>query len=526
MHRAGLYQFDRYGRNHHGVSQGGLQSIILVSYPEHIKYGGVIQQHAQSRMLRVPPHIITANGAMTKHLNADPGRLTRRAALLLLSQVSLAGCALITGAARRDDATAPPGAASATLTPSPASLAATATPAPSPSPSPTVSPVKVLDRPADTGFLVPPTIRHSTASTVTLHFELIRPGPTALLIRSDAVSPWQFGMILALEERRQVVTLEGLTPGTELLIAVPAGGDDTFVEFYPIPYNDLEWPPLPVRFRPASGPLRVGVIGDSGFGDPVTYDLGRRLADFMPDFVIHTGDVVYNIYDDPDPAAAFYRKWYQPFQPILMAGIPIYPVVGNHDVEAASLWSDGLPFYHTAFSAFTDPEFATSTYEGRNSWYAFAHGDTQFLMLNTQTIYGDVGSGPQTEWMTERLADPRYAHTVVTAHVSPISSGAHGDNDSPIMRSRWWGMLTSANVRLILCGHDHNYERLVLDEIPVIVSGGGSATIYPLETLKPESQYFETRSHIIQMTLDTNSARWQAVDRNGIIFDEAEVSFI
>src|SRR5690606_37336717 len=178
------------------------------------------------------------------------------------------------------------------------------------------------------------------------------------------------------------IVLEGLQPGTAYNAVVglgPEGG------VYREPrYRDDPWGA--VRFSTSSPdrtePLRIGVIGDSGFGDDVTYQLAEQMAAADLDFVLHTGDVVYQMYNNNDAFEAYARKWYRPLAAVLKQ-MPVYPVIGNHDIEQATLFED-LPFYFRAFPAFPDPRFEDSTYGGLNQWYAFAYGDIQFLMLDTQ----------------------------------------------------------------------------------------------------------------------------------------------
>ena len=77
------------------------------------------------------------------------------------------------------------------------------------------------------------------------------------------------------------------------------------------------WGSLRFHTQPTAEPLRVGVIGDSGFGEPVTDQLAGLMAGYPLDFVVHTGDLVYNAGENASPAEAFAIKYFQPFAPLL-----------------------------------------------------------------------------------------------------------------------------------------------------------------------------------------------------------------
>jgi len=373
---------------------------------------------------------------------------------------------------------------------------------------------------ADDAYLLPLTVQHVTDTSATLLFELMEPADGILLYAPlEGSVEDQSWMPLSTLTARQQVTLEGLTPGVEYRAAVglAAGGG----EYLQPPFAEKPWGAVHFQTASEREPLRFGVVGDSGFGQQVTFDLAQEMADYDLDFVLHTGDLAYNVDEYANPPSAFALKWFLPFAPLLHS-MPVYPVVGNHDIETATYWEDA-PFYYYAFPPFSDPLFNPSPFEGRNQWYAFAYGSIQFLMMDTQTFFGEAGRSEQDLWLIDRLSDRRFAYTIPVLHVPPYSSGLHGDTDSMPPRVVWSQLFETTNVPLVFSGHDHDYERLLANGITYIVSGGGSATLYEMENQLPESQFFAQRTHFVLVEIYGDRIELTAIGPGGEVFDQAVI---
>jgi len=63
---------------------------------------------------------------------------------------------------------------------------------------------------------------------------------------------------------------------------------------------------------------------------------------------------------------------------------------------------------------------------------------------------------------------------VVYMHHPPYSSGPHGSTPSMRWPFKAWG------ANLVLAGHDHVYEHIVVDGLDYLVNGLGGATFYAL----------------------------------------------
>jgi predicted phosphodiesterase len=263
--------------------------------------------------------------------------------------------------------------------------------------------------------------------------------------------------------------------------------------------------------------LRVGVIGDSGFGDPATFALAVAMAAYKVDFVIQMGDAVYRVDENDSPAEAFSEKWYLPFSALLHE-MPVYPVVGNHDVEPATRNDQGLPFYYEAF-----PSFDETASGSQRRWASFGRNGVQFLLLDTQAFYGEADNEAQSSWLAERLSDTQYKYSIPAFHIPPFSSDIVHSQDGLPVRA-WTSLFEQANVPLVLSGHAHNYERLEQNGVTYIVSGGGSQALYASGVIAPQSKVFISQTHFTLLEIYEEHLDITAISRDGDILDQKTIS--
>src|SRR5574340_704272 len=235
--------------------------------------------------------------------------------------------------------------------------------------------------PSQTSYLLPLTIRHTAEDSAVLFFELDHPTKGQLFVRQLTGGEKLIQSIpLSDENQRQQIVVSNLEPGTEYEAVVLLLNDRG--EYEQPGFLGSSWGS--VRFHTPSNaePLRVGVIGDSGFGEEITAELIDQMAAQNLDFVIHTGDIIYKGGENASPAEAFAIKFYRPFSPILHR-MPVYPVPGNHEYEKAVRWQDA-PFYYYAFPPYPDPLFDDGSRSESGQYYAFVYQGAQFMMMDSE----------------------------------------------------------------------------------------------------------------------------------------------
>jgi hypothetical protein len=225
---------------------------------------------------------------------------------------------------------------------------------------------------------------------------------------------------------------------------------------------------------PTPGPLVFAVIGDYGGGNPATGDVVEMMVSWQPEFIITVGDNNYPVgaADHMDEAVGqFFHDYLSPYQGIYGDGAVInrfFPTLGNHDM----LTDKGQPY----LDYFTLP--------GNERYYDFVWGPVHLYALdNLDTEPDGVGtSSIQAAWLQERLATSSSPWNIVYMHYPPYSSGTHGSTDW----ARWpygdWG------ADAVLSGHDHTYERLLVDGLTYFVNGMGGYAIYNFGNILEDSQ--------------------------------------
>lgn len=228
-------------------------------------------------------------------------------------------------------------------------------------------------------------------------------------------------------------------------------------------------------------PFHFVVYGDTRFHDPkdteaanpaVRVALVRAIAEASPAFICFTGDIVYNGYDIDD-----WKVWDSETSVWRDKKIPVYPVLGNHDLHGKE--QTALDNY---FQRFPDLK--------RSRYYSLRAANTLLLALDSSL---DEASGPQGQWLADQLdhvpSDMNFV--LVMLHHPPYTSssdskmfgGGHSSRSTEKALARMLeDRQAHANFRIVVfSGHVHNYERHEHGGVTYFVTGGGAAHAYPVE---------------------------------------------
>jgi hypothetical protein len=243
-----------------------------------------------------------------------------------------------------------------------------------------------------------------------------------------------------------------------------------------------ETPPVPAEAA-KMGPISFAVIGDFGLDiwkpksnpddgtkpherrNPFQAKVADLVASWKPDFVISTGD---NNYPKGEAATIdanigkYYAAFIGNYKGIHGPGSKenrFFPVLGNHDWDAPG---QGCKAYVEYF-----------TLPGNERYYDFVWGPVHFFMIDNDGHEPD-GTKPgskQHQWFVKAAEASKSPFQVFVAHHPPYSSGDHGN-----IKGTDWDLETHG-VELMLCGHDHNYERIQQDGITYVVNGAGGGNL-------------------------------------------------
>jgi hypothetical protein len=140
-------------------------------------------------------------------------------------------------------------------------------------------------------------------------------------------------------------------------------------------------------------------------------------------------------------------------QPVYQAGIPVFPAVGNHDVDAVfeikRLLGPGLPD--------NGPEGEI------DQTYAVTHEDSLVLVLNVFTHTNLLRVNQK--WVDAVLATNTQTHVFAISH-APAFNVFHIDclGSYPQERNNFWLSLKKANCRMYFSGHDHFYDHARIED--------------------------------------------------------------
>lgn len=214
-------------------------------------------------------------------------------------------------------------------------------------------------------------------------------------------------------------------------------------------------------FLPAAGhsqpveAVRLIAIGDFGVGGTTQ----RRFGDAVRAFEAQYGAEVLLTLGDNDYTerpSAFRANWASSFGWARREGVRVAGVLGNHDVRV-----EGGRY-----------EFSTLGMPGR--YYRLRRRTVELFLLDSNKV-----DNTQTAWLARSLAASRARWKIAVFHHPAYSCGSYRSH--PDVVRRWVPLFERHRVRVVLSGHDHNYQRFAPRRgVRYVVHGGGSTNHYRL----------------------------------------------
>jgi hypothetical protein len=289
--------------------------------------------------------------------------------------------------------------------------------------------------------------------------------------------------------RVEKTTFAGLQPNTRY--AYDVGGADGVTGSFKTPSN-------------GAAPFQFVVFGDTR----TRHDVHRRvigalLKHGVPDFVLHTGDLVANG-DETSLWPVFFD-----IEKDLLRQVAFFPALGNHERNSRDFYD---------------------IFQVTTPYYSFNWGNAHFIILNSDIgnvakskFVRDAYWAEQTRWLEEDLAGSQKAdYRFVVAHHPPfsaVSSRAPGN--------AWMAGLVPLfeqyHLTVGLFGHDHNYQHYLKNGVHYVITGGGGAPLY--DVAKPPegiTQKVVSIENFTTIRVDGNVARLEAIAVDGTKLDQIE----
>jgi len=353
-------------------------------------------------------------------------------------------------------------------------------------------------------FTKGPYIQNLTPTSAIIKWETTARPDSSVLFRKAGDEDWTSALIApsrTLHEAR----LTGLMPGTEYQYQADyrssASGDN---ESAMATFRTPEENPLNVRFV---------VYGDTRSVPEDHRKVVRAVLDRTGgriDFVIHTGDLV----TDGRRYSFWGPEFFGPLKE-LAGSIPIYTVLGNHEVNSENY-----------FDLFALP--------GNERFYSRDFGPVHVSFLDS--CWPLAPGSEQYEWFVSDVAASDAPWKLVVFHHPVFTSGPHGGlgedgrpAELPIrhLQEHYVPLFEQYDVAMTFSGHDHLYERNYKDGVYYVTTGGGGAPLYDVEQNKvqnPYSQVLLVTHHYCLVEVDKDTLRMSVFDTENSLLDKVELT--
>jgi hypothetical protein len=242
--------------------------------------------------------------------------------------------------------------------------------------------------------------------------------------------------------------------------------------------------------EPGGAAFTLTCFGDHGtdheddpYGTPASGAVVAAVDMLDPLFNFALGDLTYaSLRRDP---AEVWAQWFRMIAPSASRR-PWMPVAGNHESERG-LGRFGLDSYQAYFQLPGNGAGA----DFQDLWYAFTVGRVRFVVLfGEDACYQEHGlvylrgfsGGRQTAWLEQTLraarADPDIDWVIVAMHQVAMSTAAYHNGGDLGLREEWLPLFDRYEVDLVLCGHEHHYERT--HPVRGVIPGSGLLTPRPV----------------------------------------------
>jgi tartrate-resistant acid phosphatase type 5 len=202
-------------------------------------------------------------------------------------------------------------------------------------------------------------------------------------------------------------------------------------------------------------------------------------------FVVSLGDNIYRgeggFVDDEGGGEDddWYSSFFQPYR-YALARVPFFPAIGNHDTTDTEGADDRAQLednYHLRQRFIGDRDRKSSREPGL--FYRVRHGrDLELVCLDTSHDNEDSGvnryfQAPEHQaWLQETFAPGGARWLIPFSHHAMYCAGPEHHNDDEMQSLL--PLFDQAGVRLVLAGHEHNFQLNEMNGRTYVVSGAGA----------------------------------------------------
>jgi len=290
---------------------------------------------------------------------------------------------------------------------------------------------------------------------------------------------------------------------------------------------------LPDPTRPLTAPFTFAVIGDFGVGIKKEKDRGQRqIAEALERavdqhdvrLVLTTGDNVYRrgglfgliggqTGDEDDD---WYFAYHEPYRYVINR-VPVYPSIGNHDADESESRDDRSQvmdnFYIRARIAGEEAAGRASLDPGL--FYRFRVGaNVEFVCIDSSKEPDEfpkrLFEHPKHKAFLENALPPigsaPTTWRIPFCHHPPFCAGPRHHNTDGM--DNLVTQFERAGVRLMLSGHEHNFQHSLHDKVHYVLTGGAGKLREdkPTKFTESHTQSWASKYHFLLVTIDGKKA--------------------
>ena len=223
-----------------------------------------------------------------------------------------------------------------------------------------------------------------------------------------------------------------------------------------------------------SAQVKFAAIGDYGSEGPNEQAVANLIDSWNPDLIITLGDNNYRYGSAStidENIGQYFHHYIYPYTGSYGGGSntnKFFPSLGNHDWDTPN----------------AQPYLDYFELPGNERYYDFIWGNIHFFVVDSDPDEpdGTNQNSLQANWLYNALQNSSSEMwNIVYFHHTPYSSGEHGSTTYMQWPFKEWG------AHAVFAGHDHTYERLVVDDLTYFVNGLGGRSRYSFPNVLPES---------------------------------------
>lgn len=344
---------------------------------------------------------------------------------------------------------------------------------------------------------------------------------------------------------RTWVWVDGLDPDTDYRYRIDVGGTEWAAgerwDWVPSAAGGYDLAPAGRAYdlsfrtwpRPEDPVDRLGFValGDYGVGirsDSESSRRQRRVAEVLDRlvdqgavrFVVSLGDNIYQgeqgQVDDESGGEDddWYSSFFAPYR-YALARVPFFPAIGNHDTTDTE-GSDDREQMEDNFhlrERFHDESDRSSVEPGL--FYRLRYGrDVELVCLDTSLDSSDEGvhryfQAPEHQgWLRGTFEEPDVRWRIPFSHHPVYCAGPSHENDAEMLE-HLVPLFDRGGVRLVLAGHEHNFQISEVDGRTYVISGAGGKVREDLPGgfESAATTAWTAQAHLVLVELDVDEAR-------------------